>query len=63
MRFRCRDERRFDVLKERFVRSLKNFHQDQPYRQALYSSSLILTHPGWSVEPLLAAGAVLPPAR
>ncbi len=49
------DERRFDVLKERFVRSLKNFRQDQPYSQALYYTSLILTDHIWSKEQLLAA--------
>lgn len=47
------DAGRFEVLKENFVRSIKNFKQDQPYAQAVFYTTLLLSERLWSKEQLL----------
>jgi insulysin len=47
------NEGRFDVLKENFVRNLRNFKQSQPYVQAMFYTSLMLNERAWSKEQLL----------
>uniref|UniRef100_A0A914XIB4 Insulin-degrading enzyme n=1 Tax=Plectus sambesii TaxID=2011161 RepID=A0A914XIB4_9BILA len=47
------DQGRFDVLKENFIRSIRNFKQDQPYAQAVFYTSLLLSERLWSKEQLL----------
>jgi len=49
------DPQRFEVLKEKYVRSLKNFRAAQPYDQAIHYSSILTTECKWSKEELLEA--------
>ena len=36
------NEKRFDILKEAYVRGLKNFAADQPHQHAVYFNSVVL---------------------
>lgn len=47
------DPKRFEILKERYIRSLKNFAMEQPYQHAVYYTSLLLSEKCWSKEELL----------
>ncbi|XP_053953738.1 insulin-degrading enzyme isoform X2 [Anastrepha obliqua] len=49
------DEKRFDILREEFIRSLKNFKAEQPYQHAIYYLALILTENAWANSELLDA--------
>lgn len=44
---------RFEIFKERYIRSLSNFHADQPYKLAVYYLSVILTEFAWTKQELL----------
>lgn len=47
------DQKRFEILKERYVRSMKNFAMEQPYQHAIYYTSLLLSQRVWSKEEVL----------
>ncbi|CAG0915335.1 unnamed protein product [Notodromas monacha] len=47
------DPVRFEVLKEVYIRSLKNFEADQPYNHAMHYTTLILAARSWSNKQLL----------
>lgn len=47
------DEKRFDILLENYIRDLKNFTTDQPYQQAIYYTSLVVSEIGWTKEELI----------
>ncbi|EDX11226.1 insulin-degrading enzyme isoform X1 [Drosophila simulans] len=49
------DEKRFDILKEEYVRSLKNFKAEQPYQHSIYYLALLLTENAWANMELLDA--------
>lgn len=49
------DPKRFVILKENFIRSLKNFDAEQPYQHAVYYLTILLTEHAWTIEQLLAA--------
>ncbi|XP_036670582.3 insulin-degrading enzyme isoform X1 [Drosophila suzukii] len=49
------DEKRFDILKEEYVRSLKNFKAEQPYQHSIYYLALLLTENAWANVELLDA--------
>lgn len=49
------DRQRFIILKENYIRSLKNFEAEQPYQQAMYYLSLLIAEQAWSKEELLEA--------
>lgn len=49
------DEKRFEILKEQYKRSLKNFNAEQPYQQAIYYLALILTEQAWLKQELIDA--------
>lgn len=49
------DPKRFEILKEDYIRSLKNFKAEQPYQHAVYYLALILTENAWSKGELLDA--------
>ncbi|KAH8339171.1 hypothetical protein KR074_006440, partial [Drosophila pseudoananassae] len=49
------DEKRFDILKEEYVRSLKNFKAEQPYQHSIYYLALLLTENAWANIELLDA--------
>ena len=49
------DEKRFEILKEQYKRSLKNFNAEQPYQQAIYYLALILTEQAWLKKELIDA--------
>ncbi|XP_050068386.1 insulin-degrading enzyme [Anopheles maculipalpis] len=47
------DRRRFEILKEQYVRSLKNYQTEQPYQHAIYYLALLLTEQAWTRQELL----------
>lgn len=49
------DKKRFDIFKENYIRSLKNFAAEQPYQHAVYYLALLMTEHSWSKQELLAA--------
>ncbi|CAI5528346.1 unnamed protein product [Closterium sp. Naga37s-1] len=55
------DADRFHVIKEKEQREFENFRYDQPYAQALYSTSLLLAHRRWHFSDYLAALPALQP--
>ncbi|XP_075160301.1 insulin degrading metalloproteinase [Haematobia irritans] len=49
------NEKRFDILKEEYKRSLKNFNAEQPYQHSIYYLTLLLAENVWSNGELLDA--------
>ncbi|XKL64356.1 hypothetical protein PGB90_004442 [Kerria lacca] len=49
------DPKRFEIIKEIFIRSLKNFETEQPHKHANFYLSYLLTECGWTKEELLTA--------
>lgn len=49
------DEKRFEILKEQYVRNLKNYNAEQPYQHAVYYLALLLTEHAWSKQELIDA--------
>uniref|UniRef100_A0A182J3K6 Insulin-degrading enzyme n=1 Tax=Anopheles atroparvus TaxID=41427 RepID=A0A182J3K6_ANOAO len=47
------DERRFEIFKEQYIRSLKNYQTEQPYQHAIYYLALLLTELAWTRQELL----------
>uniref|UniRef100_T1ISN5 Insulin-degrading enzyme n=1 Tax=Strigamia maritima TaxID=126957 RepID=T1ISN5_STRMM len=45
--------KRFDILKEAYIRGLKNFHAEQPHQHAIYYTSVLLAETAWTKEELL----------
>ena len=52
------DEQRFEVLKEAFIRALKNFEMEQPHTHASYRTQVIMMERVWTKEELLQAGII-----
>uniref|UniRef100_A0A8C4NB61 Insulin-degrading enzyme n=2 Tax=Eptatretus burgeri TaxID=7764 RepID=A0A8C4NB61_EPTBU len=46
------DQRRFDIMKELYLRSLHNFRAEQPHRHAIYYLRLLLTELAWTKDEL-----------
>ncbi|KAG8271132.1 hypothetical protein J6590_069508 [Homalodisca vitripennis] len=53
------DPKRFEILKENYIRGLKNFEAEQPYQHAVYFLAVILSEQAWTKEELLNAAADL----
>lgn len=49
------DEKRFDIMKEQYLRGLKNFSAEQPYQLAIYYLAVILTEQAWTKNELIDA--------
>ncbi|XP_044595183.1 insulin-degrading enzyme isoform X2 [Cotesia glomerata] len=49
------DKQRFEIIKEIYIRNLKNFEADQPYQHAVYYLAVLLTEQGWTKDELLEA--------
>lgn len=49
------DAKRFEILKDAYVRALRNFNADQPHQHVVYYTSLLLSEHGWTKEELLQA--------
>ncbi|XP_028137935.1 insulin-degrading enzyme isoform X1 [Diabrotica virgifera virgifera] len=49
------DPKRFNILKETYIRNLKNFAAEQPYQHAVYYLTVLLTEHSWTKQELLAA--------
>ncbi|GLV31928.1 Insulin degrading metalloproteinase [Carabus blaptoides fortunei] len=49
------DPKRFEILKENYVRTLKNFAAEQPYQHAVYYLAVLLTEHSWTKQELLEA--------
>ncbi|KAL1510015.1 hypothetical protein ABEB36_004673 [Hypothenemus hampei] len=47
--------KRFNILKENYIRHLKNFSAEQPYQHAVYYLTVLLTEHSWSKQELLAS--------
>ena len=47
--------KRLEVLKENYIRSLKNFEAEQPYQHAVYYLAVLLWEQVWMKDELLAA--------
>lgn len=57
------DPKRFEVLKEAYVRGLKNFEVEQPYQHAVYYLSALLSEQVWLKDELLKATSQLTAER
>ncbi|KAL6438860.1 hypothetical protein ACFW04_003738 [Cataglyphis niger] len=53
------DSKRFDILKESYIRNLKNFVAEQPYQHAVYYLAVLLAEQVWVKDELLEATAYL----
>ncbi|EZA60071.1 insulin-degrading enzyme isoform X2 [Ooceraea biroi] len=53
------DPKRFEILKENYIRSLKNFAAEQPYQHAVYYLAVLLAEQVWTKDELLEATAHL----
>ncbi|XP_023021581.1 insulin degrading metalloproteinase isoform X2 [Leptinotarsa decemlineata] len=49
------DSKRFNILKENYIRNLKNFEAEQPYQHAVYYLTVLLTEHSWTKQELLSA--------
>lgn len=49
------DEARFNVLKESYLRSLRNFAKEQPYTHSMYNTNVLLAERVWTKTELLEA--------
>lgn len=49
------DPKRFNILKENYVRGMKNFEVEQPYQHAVYYLAVLLAEQAWTKEELLAS--------
>ncbi|GAB0095724.1 Insulin-degrading enzyme [Sergentomyia squamirostris] len=49
------DAKRFDIFKEKFTRTLKNFDAEQPYQHAVYYLGVLLSEFAWTKKELLDA--------
>lgn len=49
------DPKRFSILKENYIRSLKNFNAEQPYQHANYYLAVLLSEQSWPKNELLEA--------
>uniref|UniRef100_A0A1W7RAD0 Insulin-degrading enzyme n=1 Tax=Hadrurus spadix TaxID=141984 RepID=A0A1W7RAD0_9SCOR len=47
------DPKRFEILKESYIRGLKNFQAEQPHQHAVYYTCLLLAERIWSNDELL----------
>ncbi|XP_059803576.1 insulin-degrading enzyme isoform X1 [Hypanus sabinus] len=46
------DEKRFEIIKEAYMRSLNNFRAEQPHQHAMYYLRLLMTEVAWTKEEL-----------
>lgn len=53
------DPQRFEIIKEIFVRAMKNYETEQPYQHALLEQTMCLTDVCWTRPQLLAAAQVM----
>ncbi|XP_067129485.1 insulin-degrading enzyme [Centruroides vittatus] len=53
------DPKRFEILKEAYIRGLKNFEAEQPHQHAIYYTCLLLAERIWSNAELLDAAEEL----
>lgn len=53
------DEKRFDILKEQYIRNLKNYNAEQPYQHAVYYLALLLSEQAWSKQELIDASELI----
>uniref|UniRef100_A0A1L8DTM9 Insulin-degrading enzyme n=2 Tax=Nyssomyia neivai TaxID=330878 RepID=A0A1L8DTM9_9DIPT len=49
------DPKRFEIFKEKYTRTLKNFEAEQPYQHAVYYLGVLLTEFAWTKKELLDA--------
>lgn len=49
------DVKRFEIMKEQYIRGLKNFSAEQPYQLAIYYLAVILTEQAWTKKELIDA--------
>ncbi|VEN56875.1 unnamed protein product [Callosobruchus maculatus] len=49
------DPKRFHMVKDNYIRNLKNFNAEQPYQHAVYYLTVLLTEHSWTKQELLAA--------
>lgn len=47
------DPQRFSILKESYQRNLINFEAEQPYKHAVYYTTLLISEKGWTKKQLL----------
>uniref|UniRef100_A0A3Q2FJJ0 Insulin-degrading enzyme n=1 Tax=Cyprinodon variegatus TaxID=28743 RepID=A0A3Q2FJJ0_CYPVA len=46
------DEKRFDIIKEAYMRTLNNFRAEQPHQHAMYYLRLLMTEVAWTKDEL-----------
>ncbi|XP_073452147.1 insulin-degrading enzyme isoform X1 [Aquarana catesbeiana] len=46
------DERRFEIIKEAYMRSLNNFRAEQPHQHAMYYLRVLMTEVAWTKDEL-----------
>ncbi|XP_063988848.1 insulin-degrading enzyme isoform X2 [Diachasmimorpha longicaudata] len=49
------DKQRFEILKEQYVRGLKNYSAEQPYQHAVYYLAVLLAEQVWTKDELIEA--------
>uniref|UniRef100_A0A1B6DGR0 Peptidase M16 C-terminal domain-containing protein n=1 Tax=Clastoptera arizonana TaxID=38151 RepID=A0A1B6DGR0_9HEMI len=49
------DPKRFEIIKEAYIRSLKNFETEQPYQHGMFYLAVLLSETAWTKEELLDA--------
>ncbi|XP_076245093.1 insulin degrading metalloproteinase isoform X2 [Calliopsis andreniformis] len=49
------DSKRFEIFKESYIRNVKNFAAEQPYKLTVYYLTVLLSEQIWTKEELLAA--------
>ncbi|XP_012261292.2 insulin-degrading enzyme isoform X2 [Athalia rosae] len=53
------DPQRFEIIKENYIRGLKNFDAEQPYQHAVYYLAVLLAENVWTKDELLDATSQL----
>ncbi|GAB6025052.1 hypothetical protein CHUAL_010157 [Chamberlinius hualienensis] len=55
------DQKRFDIIKENYIRGIRNFQSEQPHQHASYYMALLINEHGWTKEELLSSTDELTP--
>jgi insulysin len=53
--FKIEDEKQFNIMRESYLRGLKNFSAEQPFQLVIYYLAVILTEQAWTKKELIDA--------
>ncbi|XP_045456766.1 insulin-degrading enzyme [Melitaea cinxia] len=57
------DPKRFEIMKETYIRAIKNFEAEQPYQHAVYQQAVCLSDVVWTRSQLLNSAETLTPEQ